>query len=470
MPISRRQFLQRTGWLTAGTLLGPSLLRSPFTSAAVAQPLQDRYFIVVFLDGGNDGINTVVPLADGPAQPFMTAGLRTAYEAARDSLRLSTTDLAPLQIDDDPATGTELALHPALVGFKDLYDRGALAVIQGCGYPRPNLSHEASRRKWMTGEPLLGDAGDGWVGRFLAANYAADDIPAVTLASSIAPELRQSSTGVLGIDRLDRFGFPRDNFAPSDHAAKDAVFAALYGSAAASPQFLAQRLGNIGTTAYEATQVYPALYTNYVAARADFNALYTTTPTTTTKRRLRDIAACILGTENGTIDSRFFQLRLGGFDTHSNQGTTEDVHARKLAEIGDAFKIFYDDMEDLGIAHKVCVLVWSEFSRRIPQNANAGTDHGTQGPMFVIGGSVQGGLYGNHPNINEDALNNQGNTPYSQDPADPFRSIDFRDVYGTILKHWFAIADPSTHFPLDHVSLDPNFHWRSADFDLGFLG
>lgn len=469
MAISRRQFLQRTGWLTAGTMLGPTFWRTPFASPALAQTLDDRYFIVVFLDGGNDGLNTVVPLANGPSQPFLTTGLRSAYEAARDTLRLDPLDLAAVQIDDDPATGTELALHPALAGFKDLYDRGALAVIQGCGYPAPNLSHETSRRKWMTGAPVGPDTGDGWVGRFLADNYIATEIPGVTLSSRIAAELRQTTTGVLGIDRLDRFGFPRDTFAPSDHAAKDAVFASLYGSAQGSAQFLAQRLGNIGTTAFEATQVYPGLFNSYVAARPEFNTLYTVAPTTTTKRRLRDIAAIIRGTELGTVNSRFFQLALGGFDTHSNQGTTADVHARKLAELGDAFKLFYDDMEDLGIAHKVCVLVWSEFSRRIQQNANVGTDHGTQGPMFVIGGGVQGGVYGNHPDVNEDALNNQGNTFYSQDPSDPFRSTDFRDVYGTILKHWFAVPDPSTYFPLDHASLNPNLYWRAADFDMGFL-
>jgi len=470
MAITRRQFLQRSSAVTAGALLGPSLWQTPFARPALAAALQDRYFIVLFLNGGNDGLNTVVPLSDGPAMPsIMTSGLRTAYNQVRDTINLSPASLAATQIDDDPVSGTALALHPGLVGIKDLYDRGAVAVIQGCGYPDPNLSHDASSRKWQTGQPIGSFGGDGWVGRFLADNYDSSQIPAVTASGSIAGELRQTTTSVLGIDRLDRFGFPRDNFAPADAAARNAVFATLYDNARNSPNFLKQRVGAIGDASFGATQIYPQLYTDYVAARGAFNTLYTATPTTTTKRRMRDIAAYIHGTENGVIDSRFFQLSLGGFDTHSDQGTTDATHNTKLAELGDAFKLFYDDMEDMGIAHKVFLMVWSEFSRRIPQNSNDGTDHGTQGPMFVIGGGVNGGVYGAHPNVNEDALTNQGNTPYSQDPGDPFRSVDFRDVYGTIVRHWFNVADPSVYFPLDNPALDPNLYWRAADFDMGFL-
>jgi len=469
MAISRREFLQRTGIVTAGTLFGPRLWGDPFARAALAQSLGDRYFVSLFLNGGNDGLNTVVPFNDGPAMPsIMDGGLRTAYNGARDTLRLQTSDLAAVQIDDDPVTGTELALHPSLVGIKDLYDRGVVAVIQGCGYPQPNLSHEASTRKWQTGQPIGPVGANGWIGRYLAANYGSHQIPAVTAANTIAGELRQTTTSVLGIDRLDRFGFPRDNFAPSDYAAKDAAFTTMYADAASSLQNFEQRVGAIGDATFAATQLYPVLYGDYVAARPGFNSAYNTN-VTSTKRRMRDIAAYILGTENGKIDSRFFQLSLGGFDTHSDQGTLAGAHNRRLGEFGDAFKLFYDDIEDMGVANKVCLIVWSEFSRRVPQNSNDGTDHGTQGPMFVIGGGVNGGVFGAHPDINESALNSQGNTPYSQDPADPFRSTDFRDVYGTILKHWFQLANPATSLPPDNPAFDPNRYWLVPNFDMGFL-
>ena len=122
----------------------------------------------------------------------------------------------------------------------------------------------------------------------------------------------------------------------------------------------------------------------------------------------------------------------------------------------------------MGVADKVCTVVWSEFSRRIEQNDN-GTDHGSQGPMFIIGDAVNGGIYGNHPNIDALALDEDGNTEYTQD-ANPFRSTDFRDVYGTVLKHWLNMthADVLAN-ALQLDAGDPTYYWTSENFDLGFL-
>ena len=138
-------------------------------------------------------------------------------------------------------------------------------------------------------------------------------------------------------------------------------------------------------------------------------------------------------------------------------------------ELGDSIKLFYDDVASMGpgMADKLCILVWSEFSRRIPQNSN-GTDHGSQGPMFVIGGNVNGGVYGNHPNIDELALDNNGNTPYSQTPG-AYRSTDFRDVYGTILKHWLNMPAGSIPAVLPADGGDPDLYWTAPNFDMGFV-
>jgi uncharacterized protein (DUF1501 family) len=118
----------------------------------------------------------------------------------------------------------------------------------------------------------------------------------------------------------------------------------------------------------------------------------------------------------------------------------------------------------LGLENKVTTIVWSEFGRRIPQNDN-GTDHGSQAPMFVIGGSVNGGIYGNHPNIAESALDDDGNTEYSQTGS--FRSTDIRDVYGTVLKHWLNLPNPATILPVD--AGDPTKYWTVPNFNLPFL-
>ena len=138
MAITRLQFIKRTGLAAAGTLLGPSLFGGPLVRRALAQTIGDRYFVVLYLDGGNDGLNTVVPASAGM--------LRNAYDAARSAspsggLRLSATSLAGTVIGNDPDTGTQLALHPGLIGLKSLYDLGKVAVIQGCGYPNYSLSH-----------------------------------------------------------------------------------------------------------------------------------------------------------------------------------------------------------------------------------------------------------------------------------------------------------------------------------------
>lgn len=470
MAITRRQFLHRSGLLAAGGLLAPGFLPRPFLRAARADTMAtlDRYFVSIFLNGGNDGLNTVTPLDNGSI-----GALRTAYQAARQSgaggLRLEYSDLLPLAIGNDPGTATPLALHPGLAGLKNLYDLGKVAVVQGCGYPVPNLSHDASTRKWQTATPLGALPAQGWIGRYMADNYGTLEIPAVTIARSIAGELKQTSTSVLGIDRLENFGFPYDTANASDNGAKDTALSAMYAEAQLSDHPMLKRVGDIGSSTYEATKDYPQLHNAYRTARSSWYDQYSVNATGM-KRRLRDVAKYIYGTINGDIDSRIFQLANGGYDTHSNQGAAAptDGHYLRHREVAEAVEIFYNDIADMGIANKVCILIWSEFGRRVEQNANNGTDHGTQAPMFVIGGSVQGNVYGNHPDINVGSLSG-GNTVYSQAPGNPYRSTDFRDVYGTLLKHWFNVSDPSIFLPLDDDSLNPNQYWRSANFDLGFL-
>src|SRR5262245_22188667 len=185
MAITRRQFITRTGLATAGTLLGPSLFTNPFVRRAMADTIGNRYLIVLFLDGGNDGLNTVVPYSSG--------ALRTAYNGYRHTgnggLNLSQASLAATAIGNDAATGTQLALHPGFASLKTLYGLGKVAVIQGCGYPDYSLSHDESRGIWQTANPLgvAAYAGTGWVGRHLAGEYGSSQVPGVCIDSSVAP-------------------------------------------------------------------------------------------------------------------------------------------------------------------------------------------------------------------------------------------------------------------------------------------
>jgi uncharacterized protein (DUF1501 family) len=471
MAITRRQFLKRTGLVTAGSLLGPSLFENPFVRRALADTIGDRYFVVLFLDGGNDGLNTIVPYDD-------VGGLRSAYMATRNTgpggLRLASSDLlVPSLAFSDPNTGTQLGFHAGLAGLRDLYDLGKVAVVQGCGYPEYSLSHEQSRVIWQTANPLgVGSyVANGWMGRYLAANYASNQVPGVGIADSIPGEFKTTATSVLAIRRLARFGFPYDNDYPGDDGFRRAAFDALYASASASPQAALNFLGKGGTATLVSSESYPPLHGLYQTDRASWDEQYDTLDTGTA-RGFREIAKVIYGVTQGVpnVDARFFQLSNGGYDTHSDQGGADPdgQHFSLHREVAESLQLFYNDCADMGVANKLCVLLWSEFSRRIPQNDN-GTDHGSQGPMFVIGGTVNGGVYGNHPNIDPAALDQDENTEYRQD-NDPYRATDFRDVYGTVLKHWLNMP-PATILanvlPLDPG--DPTFYWTQENFDLGFL-
>jgi uncharacterized protein (DUF1501 family) len=475
MAITRRQFLRRTGLGAGGLLLAPNLFGHPFVRQAFAN-IGSKYLVVFYLDGGNDGQNTIVPYDN-------VGGLRTAYNGHRKTGN-GGIQLAPASLlvpsgggvppMTDPNTGAQLGFHPGLAGIHNLYLDGKVAVVQGCGYPDYNLSHETSTTIWQTANPTGNGAlaGSGWAGRHLAAAYGPSDVPGVAIGSTVPGEFRQTNTSVLTLRRVRTFGFPYDDYDESDEPAKRDTFANVYDAAAASANPKLAFLGNAGNATLLSSESYPPLYQVYTGARQSWFDDYTALDTTT-GRAFREMAQIVYGvhTSQPGVSARFLQARQGGYDTHSDQGlgTAGDRQYDLFREFGDAVELFYRDMEDIGIANDVCIVVWSEFSRRIPQNDN-GTDHGSQGPMFVIGGSVNGGVYGNHPNIASAALDDQENTPYSQAAGDGFRSTDFRDVFGTVLKHWLAIPEPTilaSILPPD--AGDPSTYWTDPDFDLGFL-
>jgi uncharacterized protein (DUF1501 family) len=475
MPITRRQFLTRGGLVTAGAALAPGLFSNLFARPALAETIGDRYLVLLFLDGGNDGFNTVVPYDDGT----LGGMLRTHYEGARHSgaggLRIPASQLlraaSPMI---DAHTGTELGLHPGLTGLMSLYDQGKVALIQGCGYPEYSLSHDESRVIWETGNPGPAALTGGWAGRHLALEYGQNDIPAITIAGGIAAEFHQAVTGVLAIRRFEGYGFPYDDYDVADRIAQRDAFRELYQLASANAQSAVRFLGDGGQSTLTSTESYALIHSLYAGdpARQAFSAQYDLIDRSTA-RDLREVAKVVNAVRQGVpgVAARFFQLSNGGYDTHSDQGAgeTDGQHYDLLAEVGNSLEVFYADLEDMGVANKVCTMVWSEFSRRIPQNEN-GTDHGSQGPVFVIGGAVNGGVYGNHPNVDPAALNGDENTRYSQDPGDAFRSTDFRDVYGTLLKHWLNVPEALILSSL--LALDagpPHDYWTVPDFDLGFL-
>jgi uncharacterized protein (DUF1501 family) len=470
MAISRRSFLKGSGLAAASSLVAPALFGNPLVREAFADTIGDRYFLSVYLDGGNDGFNTVIPVDNGGAT------LRAAYDAARtsgtDGINISPAQLAGTLIGTDPGSGAQLAFHPALLSLKQLYDLGKVAVVQGCGYPRQNLSHETSRIAWETGTPPGLGNGTGWVGRYLAANYGGSDIPGICLRSEVAGEMRQNATSVLAARRLRGLRFPFDGDFGDDIARKRNAFLGLYEGAAAGTLPIADYLGTSGIATLLATESYAGLNDLYESGRSIYDQAYDDL-NRGLGRNLREAAKVIYGIATGVpnVHARVMQVATGGYDTHSDQGGIQQDgrHWQLLTELGDSLKLFYNDCVEMGVADKIVIMVWSEFGRRVPQN-DGGTDHGTQYPVFVLGGAVQGGVYGNHPNLNDSALSDDGNTVYSQAAADPFRSTDMRDIYGTILKHWLGMPHPTI---LGNVLTldggDPAVRWTQENFDMGFL-
>lgn len=474
MAISRRQFLGRSG-AVAGGVFGASLFGSPFTRHAMATTLanNNRFIVSFFLDGGNDGLNTLTPVNNG------SGTLRDDYQVARNTgsggIRLSDSELlvpgGPSLVDAN--TGAQLGFHPGLHGLSNLYAQGKVAVIQGCGYPNASLSHATSSNIWEHADPLRTNLTTGWLGRHLAANFGPTDIPALAVRSSIPGEFEQTTTSVLTVSRVERFNFPWDtsNGNGIDTEFRRNALLALGQEAIDDGQPNQSQIGAATRSTIEAAESYPGLHDLYEDERPTFDDAYDQLGTSSA-RDLREIAKVIYGIKSSVpnINARYFEVRNGGYDTHSDQGggNSGNRHYDLHEEVGEALETFYADIEDMGCADDVLIFIWSEFSRRVLQN-DTGTDHGTQGPMFVIGGGVNGGLYGNHPDIFKDNLND-GNSVYSQDAGNGFRATDFRDVYGTMLKHWVEIDEStilSNILPLDPG--DPNLWWTAQNFDLGFL-
>jgi uncharacterized protein (DUF1501 family) len=470
--------LRRSGVVGAGGMLAPSLFRNLWVQDALATTFGDRFLVVIYLDGGNDGLNTVTPVDDADGT------LRQDYDTHRTNINLTPDHLAATHIGIDPNTHAQLALHPAFAGtgagmggLKALWDEGYLAVVQGCGYPNYSLSHDDSRVIWQTANPAnVSGYSTGWMGRFLAhpLEDAGNDILGVTVGDRVAGEFKHNGASVLAIRSLPDFGFPYDSFAPADNVLKRAAFDQLYQHVAGAASPTLSYLGATGSATLVSAENYPLLDSLYETDRATQNQWYSAL-NSGTARDLREVAKMMYGVATGQpeVDVRFFQVVNGGYDTHAGQGGATGFHHDLHKELGDAVRVFMEDIKTMpgNVADKTLIVVWSEFGRRIQQNHN-GTDHGSQSPMLLIGGSVNPGIYGNHPNIAPGALDPQGNTVYIQDAAvpNPYRSTDIRDVYGTILTKWLNMPELTVLadvLPLDGG--DPEFKWTSANFDLGFV-
>jgi uncharacterized protein (DUF1501 family) len=392
--------MKRTGFLL-GAVSGLAVVANTETvfSRALAQTVlpglpgsSDRVLLVINFQGGNDGLNTVVPygMAD--------------YYRFRPSLGVPQSDV--LRIDD------VVGLNPVLGPLKKMYDAGKVAIVQGVGYPDPDHSHFRSTEIWQTAQPK-GYESTGWIGRYLdSAGLPKDNLFNAVALNNVLPELMISkTTDVPAIDALRGYGLRSDSNAGNREAFHEFVRDTTVPFR--SP-FLAQ-VAEIEDHAQRGAEELPKLVAGY--------KVQATYPTTALGRSLA-LAAQIVGSKLGT---RVLYIQHGSFDTHVTQKQTQD---RLLADFANAIDAFYADLAAHGNDGRVLTMTFSEFGRRVPENASRGTDHGEAAPVFLIGGGVKGGLYGNHPDL---AQLNMGNLPFS---------TDFRSVYATVIERW--LGHPST--------------------------
>ncbi len=395
---SRRDFLKTSSLIALAPTVPGFLARA----ARAAQPDRDaRVLVVVQLDGGNDGVNTVVPFAD------------EGYAKYRKTLRLGRERLVKVN--------AEVGLHPALGGFGKLLEDGRLAVVQGVGYPNPNRSHFESMAIWHSArfDPEERN-GLGWLGRGLDAAIArADGSPAAVFVGGgqMPAALRGRRSTASGLTRPEDFLLAPEAKAAPGKRGEDANdgLAAFVRRCALDGYAAADRMAE-------------------VARAADASAVY---PTTELAGQLRLVARLI----KGGVGTRVYYVRQPGYDTHAGQ---LGAHFGLLNELSGGVKAFLDDLTAAKLAERVTVLAFSEFGRTVKENGSAGTDHGTAGPVFLAGPGVKAGLVGKAPSL------------LDLDPkhGDLRMSLDFRRVYATVLTDWLGLAaDVALGGPFDKLPL-----------------
>lgn len=390
---SRRQAL-RVGAYGLG--LGLGALHRPLTAWADApRPSSthpERILVVVELSGGNDGLNTVVPYGDD------------RYYQLRPTLGIPAKSLRT--IDE------HFGFHPALFGFERLYRDGKLAIVHGCGYDKPILSHFSSMGFWHTGIPHTGEK-LGWLGRLADAldpqvsrNYLVN----IATAQSLAVRSRHHSPLVF---------YDPESFSRKGVYQQQPIFQRLSQGRSTPNASLAFLNGLVENATHSAAFVRQA-WADYDSP-VDYGAR-----SAGLGLDLRKVAALI----NADMPARLYYVSYAGnvFDTHVHQ---LDLHTRLLTYSADALRAFIEDLGRIGRGKDVTVMVFTEFGRRVPENASKGTDHGTATPVFVLGDSVRGGLYGSPPSLTE---LDDGNLRYT---------TDFRRVYATLIKEWLGYPDPA---------------------------
>jgi uncharacterized protein (DUF1501 family) len=371
--MNRRNFLTLTGTFTGGTLLLPNFLHAFGNQPNLV--LGEQCLVFIQLNGGNDGLNTFIPYKN------------PLYYELRSKIALSK--------DNIISKNNGMAFHPALKNFAEIQQKGDLTILQNVGYPEPNRSHFRSQEIWQTASASNHYLNEGWLGRYLDLQCKEHQPTAgINLDAIDNLALKGNEPNFITVKDPNRFKIRNDkeeNIKLSDNPQLDFV----------------RKIANSVTEG--AAEIQQAL------TKSTTEVSY---PKTNLGKNLEWIARLI----KGNLNSKVYYTSQNGYDTHDNQLA---IHQRNLEELDTAVFSFYSDLKTANLLQNVTLVVFSEFGRRVKDNGN-GTDHGTAAPMFIIGGSNQGKVLGNNPNLSD---LQEGDLKYQ---------IDFRSVYAALLKHKLA--------------------------------
>jgi len=407
--MKRRSFLKASSAATVafGAYKAKALAESPLLGALRRRGnANDHILVLIQLNGGNDGLNTLIPLDQ-----------YNNLSKARTHVLIPDTKVASLK----GYSGT--GIHPALTGMKSLFDNGLVSAVHSVGYPQPNFSHFRSTDIWMSGSDSNETWTTGWMGRYLdqrfpgfPEDYPNADMPdplGIQIGNAVSMTFMGSEANMgMVLSSVDAFydlvaGGDESGSTPSTPAEEELAYLRM----------LAAQTNAFTDVVKDAASKGKNLSTKY----PNGNGL---------ADQLKIVAKLI----NGGLKTPVYMVSMGGFDTHANQVDTSDTskgsHANLMKTLGDAVLAFQDDLQLLGHADRVAGMTFSEFGRRIMDNASNGTDHGAAAPLFVFGTGVQSGIIGKNPTIASTVTVND-NVPMQ---------FDFRQVYASVLQDWFELS------------------------------
>ncbi|MCF0075109.1 DUF1501 domain-containing protein [Dyadobacter sp. CY261] len=420
--MKRRDFISAASSMLVPVMLNGFGVRSVAKGSALVRSLQetaamnsDRVLVIIYLGGGNDGLNTVIPVDQ-----------YSSYYNLRSNIAIPENSILKLSGQQ------EVGFHPVMTGMKNLFEEGKLAIINSVSYPNPDQSHYRSTDIWMTGTDASRFESTGWGGRYLNDRFSGyptnypnsgmEDPLAVQIGQISTPALLGSSQSV-GITIQD----PNSFYQLIGESSVDMNTDLPCCDAGDLLKFIREK------------QVLAVGYAAEIKAAADAGKNLGAYPDATAKNDLAEQLKIVARLIHGGLKSKIYFVELGGFDTHSTQVSnvvTEGVHAQLLKKLSDAISSFQNDLKLQGIEDKVLGMTFSDFGRRATSNASKGTDHGVAAPLFVFGKGIRRQMIGIRPDLTNGLL--PANPAPGFNDRDIKMQIDFRRIYSDILTDWFG--------------------------------